>query len=643
MRPYKAGLTAKLRYHFDNYMAWSAAGRFLLVFALGIGALVMGAVLLKLLAPSSDPAANAFEALWWSWGRVADPGSGAGDQGTGVRVAEIVTTLSGVLLFALLIGFVSDSVQEKIGDLRKGKSHVVEHDHSLILGFNARALHIITELAEANESRGDSCVVILSEQDKEHVIDELIGAFGKPKIRTTRIVVRAGSAFVPNDLLNVSAHLARSIVVLADDGESQGDVRVVKSVLALTRGLGTALRGHIVAELSDVDHRDVLTSLGSMQLEIVVAREFLARLLVQTARQTGLAQVYAMLLSFAGDEFYLVDVPAAFVGKTFDEAYLSVPQGIIVGTLSKARKEGQERRVHLNPAGNSILQAGDRFVILLEDDSIALAPRALRTTGALPKFSHHPIVLKQEHILILGFHNELGNMLLELDRYVADGSKVTIISSLDGGDIDRRLARFVNQLSHLHVETVEGDPTKKRDIELACATGFDSAIVLTDISEERSTDDTDARTLMSVLLVRSLAEGNPRIISEIRNPKTKELATVADVTDFVVSDELVSGLLAQVSENRELFELWEDLCSADGSEIYLKPASKYLAPNETVTFADLMARARTRNEVAIGYKLSKLERQADKAYGITLNPHDKESPLPVGVEDRVIVIAKDEH
>ncbi len=623
-------------------MAWSASGRFLLVFALGFGALVMGAVLLKVLAPSSDPAANAFEALWWSWGRVADPGSGASDQGTGVRIAEIVTTLSGVLLFALLIGFVSDSVQEKIGDLRKGKSHVVEHDHSLILGFNARALHIINELAEANESRGDSCIVILSEQDKENVIDELIGEFGRPKVRTTRIVVRAGSAFVPYDLRNVSAHLARSIIVLADDGESQGDVRVVKSVLALTRGLGMPLQGYVVAELSDIDHRDVLTSLGSKQLEIVVAREFLARLLVQTARQTGLAQVYAMLLSFSGDEFYLVDVPSAFAGKTFDEAHLSVPQGVIVGYVSKQRKEGQPRHVHVNPRGDTVLQVGDRLVILLEDDSVGIVPRRLKTTGSLPQFSNHPIVLKQEHIVILGFHNELGSMLLELDRYVAEGSKATVISSLDSETIGRQLARFVNQLSNLKVETIEGDPTKKRDIELVCAKGFHSAIVLTDTSEARDPDDTDARTLMSVLLVRSLAEGNPRIISEIRNPKTKELATVADVTDFVVSDELVSGLLAQVSENRELCELWDDLCSADGSEIYLKPASRYLAPSETVTFADLMARARQRNEIAIGYKLARLERQADKAYGITLNPHDKESPLLIGVEDRVIVIAEDE-
>ncbi len=641
MRPYKAGLTAKLRYHFDNYMAWSAAGRFLLVFALGVGALIMGAVLLKLLAPSSDPAASASEALWWSWGRVADPGSGAGDQGTGVRIAEIITTLSGVLLFALLIGFVSETVQEKIGNLRKGKSLVVERDHTLILGFNDRALRIISELAEANESRGDSCIVILSEQDKETVIDALIGAFGKPKVRTTRIVVRYGSAFVPNDLRNVSAHQARSIVLLADDGESQGDVRVVKSVLALTRGLGTPLQGHVVAELSDIDHRDVLTSLESEHLEIVVAREFLARLLVQTARQTGLAQVYAMLLSFEGDEFYLVDVPAVFVGKTFDEACLQVPQGIVVGYVSKERK-GQAHHVWLNPPGDTVLSVGDRLALLLEDDSVAIAPRPLTVQGSLPQFSLHPIVPKQEHILVLGFHDELGNMLLELDHYVAVGSKVTIVSSLDPAIIARRLSRFVNHLNHLKIESVEGDPTTKRDIEPLCAGGFDSAIVLADASESRSTDDTDARTLMSVLLLRSLAKGDPRIISEIRNPRTKELATVADVTDFVVSDELVSGLLAQVSENRELCALWEDLCSADGSEIYLKPASKYMAPSETVTFADLMARARARKEIAIGYTLAKLERHADKAYGITLNPHDKESPLPISVADRVIVIAEDE-
>src|SRR4051794_28373411 len=105
---------ARLRYRFDNALSWSGFARFLVVFACGMSALVVGAMLTRLLALSSDVAGFFTEALWWSWGRVADPGSGAGDTGTGMRVAEVLTTLKGLLVFALLIGFVSSGIEEKL-------------------------------------------------------------------------------------------------------------------------------------------------------------------------------------------------------------------------------------------------------------------------------------------------------------------------------------------------------------------------------------------------------------------------------------------------------------------------------------------------------------------------------------------------
>ena len=624
-------------------MAFSAFARFGIVFALGIGALFVGVGLLKLLAPSSDPAASILEAMWWSWGRVADPGSGAQDTGTGVRAAEIVTTLSGVVLFALLLGFVSDSVQAKIADLRKGKSLVVEHDHTLILGFNDKAVSIIKELAEANESRGDSCIVILSERDKEEVVDSLLEHFGAPKLRTTRIVVRHGSAFSPHDLLNVRAQDARSIIVLSDDGSaSQGDVRVVKTVLALTRGLGTRLRGHIAAELLDLEHKDVVTSIDTNHIEVVVARDFLGRLLVQTARQTGLAQVYSMLLSFDGDEFYLLPPPANMAGKSFGEIWSQVSQGIVVGYAPAARQTGQVHAVVLNPSDDTIVGPNDRIAILLEDDSVVISPKALPISITLPRGSLVRAEHAPEHIFVLGFHDQLPLMLSELDQYVAPSTRVTILSQLEREVAIRGLSRVIPSLANLTVTIVQGDPTAKSDLLPVCALGFDSAIVLADASIPHNADDTDARTLMSVILVRSLASRNPRIISEIRNPKTKELAAVADVTDFVVSDELVSGLLAQVSENRDLSGLWDDLCSAEGSEIYLKAGDKYIQHDEQVTFADLMGRARARGEIAIGYAQKALERDPSKAYGIVLNPRNKTEKFPFTTDDRLIVIAEDE-
>jgi voltage-gated potassium channel Kch len=566
-----------------------------------------------------------------------------------VRAAEIVTTLSGVVLFALLIGFVSNSVEEKMGELRKGRSLVVEDDHTVILGFGEKALRIIEELAEANESRSSTSVVILTSMEKEAVMDTILDRFGAAKLKTTRIVVRHGSSFSASDLENVGVSDARSVIVLSDDGEgdSGGDVRVVKTLLALMRGLAHPLRGHVVVEMTDFDHRDVALAIAGDKVETVIAQAFLARLLVQTARQTGLAQVYSDLLSFRGEEFYLLPVPAELVGKTFKDAWSSVSAGVVSGIAREKRMKGQRFDVQLAPADDLVLGNSDRLLILLPDDSTALNIRPMKIDATLPPRSSEPIVLKPERILLVGWQEDLGEMLLEFDQYVAAGSEATIVTTLPVDECERRLSDAVATLKSLKVRYLQGDPTAKRQLEPACAGGFDAAIVLADQSEARSSEDTDARTLMTLLLLRNFAQERDgmkatRLISEIRNPRTKGLAAVAQVGDFVVSEELVSSFLAQLSETREMADVWADLCDAEGHEIYLKPAWRYCAPGESVSFADVMGRARARGEVALGYKLKAEEGDASKGFGIVLNPPDKARKLTLEQEDRIIVIAETE-
>ena len=130
------------------------------------------------------------------------------------------------------------------------------------------------------------------------------------------------------------------------------------------------------------------------------------------------------------------------------------------------------------------------------------------------------------------------------------------------------------------------------------------------------------------------------MLSEIRDPRTKELAAIAEASDYVVSNEITSMLMAQVSEKREMNAVWMDLFDADGNEIYLKHAQKYAAPGEKVTFFDLYARGRKRGEVVVGYRIAANEE--DEGHGIVINPAKKDEPLALLPDDRIIVLANDE-
>lgn len=76
------------------------------------------------------------EALWLSWTFVADSGNHADQTGMGPRIVSVSISSGGMLVFAMMLGLVSDAISEKVDSLRKGKSEVIEMDHVLILGWS---------------------------------------------------------------------------------------------------------------------------------------------------------------------------------------------------------------------------------------------------------------------------------------------------------------------------------------------------------------------------------------------------------------------------------------------------------------------------------------------------------------------------
>lgn len=102
------------------------------VLLIGIGGLALYAV--------SD--ASLSEALWLSWTFVADSGNHADQVGSGPRIVSVSISSGGMLIFAMMLGLVSDAISEKVDSWRKGKSEVIESDHILILGWSDKLVKL---------------------------------------------------------------------------------------------------------------------------------------------------------------------------------------------------------------------------------------------------------------------------------------------------------------------------------------------------------------------------------------------------------------------------------------------------------------------------------------------------------------------
>jgi hypothetical protein len=147
-------------------------------------------------------------------------------------------------------------------------------------------------------------------------------------------------------------------------------------------------------------------------------------------------------------------------------------------------------------------------------------------------------------------------------------------------------------------------------------------------------DDADARTLLTLVAFRQAQvrsnDKTVRLVAEVLDQRSARLAQASGVDDFVVSDELTSLMLAQLSERGELVQVFDDLFDHEGCSLELQPAARYGGHTAT-RFADIVATASAQGVTAIGYQLASTAQ-------VLLNPA-KSTPLSLGEEDFVVVIS----
>ena len=157
----------RLRYKVDNYMSRGSSSIFMaLLLTFLIGFLIM--VLVRLVANFFFPdttLSSLYEIPWRVYVAVME-GSAAetdGDSNWLAKLTSIMGVLVGLILFSSMVAFITSVFEAKLDELRRGRSIVLEKDHTLILGFGDRILEVIRELIEANDSEPDAAIVILSE------------------------------------------------------------------------------------------------------------------------------------------------------------------------------------------------------------------------------------------------------------------------------------------------------------------------------------------------------------------------------------------------------------------------------------------------------------------------------------------------
>lgn len=626
----------KLRYRFDNSMSRGTPAMLAWLGIISMVIIVLSAILVSFLgiAPEGGENLSLPEALWSSLMHSMDAGTVAGDTGWSFRFLMFIVTLGGIFVLSTLIGALSNGIQTLLEKLRKGRSLVCEENHTLILGYNSKLPTLVSEIAVANQNRKDPSIVILADRDKVELEDELKASVGP--LANTRLIVRNGNPCTLNDLSITNLDSSRSIVILSpeDTIEDSADAWTIKTILAITNNPSRReVPYHIVAEIRNPSNLDVARIVGKNEVELVLTDEFVSRVMVQTSRQSGLSVVYQELLDFEGVEIYFC-APNNLVGRTFHEAMIAFDNSTVLGLLYA------DGRVQLNPPHSTLIAQGDQIIAISEDDDTLIqhntTPASPRTDLIRPV---DRIPQEAESTLLLGWNRKCPMLLSELDHYMIKGSSVSVIAPQES--LADELQHHSTTLVNTHIHFTCADPCSRNVLEKADVSQFDHILVLAE-SDTLEREQADSRVLMTLLQLRHIQEQRSLdldIVSEMMNGQNRDLAEATRADDFIVSDKLVGLLISQVSENKALMQVFDDLFKAAGSEIYLKPVDEYIRLGATANFATLVEAAHQRGEIAIGYRCMNLSHDANRGYGVVLNPA-KSLDIDFYPDDRIIVLAE---
>lgn len=630
----KATLQEKLRYRFENSLSygpiaiigWLALFSFIVV--------IIAATLLHFtgISPAPDEKLSFAEAAWQSLMRALDSGAVGGDSGWIFRGVMLLVTIGGIFILSTLIGSISSGIDQSIEDLRKGKSMVLESNHTLILGYSSKIYSIISDLCIANENQKNPRIVILANLDKVEMEDDIRAKI--PDTKNTKIIVRSGSPLEVSDIQVVNPTEARSIIILSPEDSDNPDVHVIKAVLSLTNSKRRkAGKYHIVAEIKDPQNLEAAKLVGGDEAVYVLTADLISRLTAQTCRQSGLSIVYTDLLQFEGDEIYFGEEKQLW-GKTYKDCLFAFEESSIIGVFTKP---GQAL---LNPAMDYVLQEGDKLIAISKDDDtikmsgLSLAPpeEKLLSNGAGSSAG-------VESTLILGWNPKAIRIIEELENYVLPGSKVQILAEEAG--LEEAILSLNSKLNNIKIELTQGDINDRSTLEALQVETFDHIILLSYI-HNIETQESDAKTLICLLHLRDLAEKTGKdfsIVSEMLDVRNRELAEVSKADDFILSDKLLSLVLTQLSENKELKKVYDILFEAEGSEIYLKEAQQFVKTGVELDFYTVLESAARQGQTAIGYRLMQDAYEESKTYGVKLNPK-KSSKIRFAEGDKVIVLGE---
>ena len=649
---------------------WHPGAKVLTLLMVTLLSMALGSLLFRAADPKRSEAHSPF---WSSVRAIANP---LEDDWTSVplRTVSLVLASVGMVVFAILVGMVTDSVQTTVQNADGGDSRLYAKQHTLILGYSSRIAQTLRDVA--NVTKRERVVILAPSDERETLMHELRVVLKPEERRKLRLLYREGVPVLPKDLERVCVKKAGKIV-LVNEGlgtaavqdeakKMDADRKVLARALALSH-IAPEFKGDVVAELNSPQDipilRKILKKTDTRSVEVIHSEKLLFRFMAQAVRQPGLANVVASQLMGNDDStvFHVDSISSLskhkpdIIGKRYNEiSPTSIKGCLIVGYFNEQYEDDNNlvnRKVVLSSPGY-----GKDGPILTEKTNLLLIghPTASKTTSLSTEI---PRVLKDgtamqaakrrietkgnpESFLVCGWRPNMTAMLEELDDIVPKGSKVVILD-------DDAPERVNMKLKRLKVRCIVKRPDILGNLsEVLLKEHFDNVILLGSalgIDDKLSTagTDEDSKALATWIYVNKLIEQKHEkrqtfVTLEFNSPQVADVAQKeAGVANALLPLNLGAKISAQTLRDPKLNSVWAELLEQDGKEVYLSLVNQYVDVGTKLSFKELADKAAVElDDTIIGY--------IPQGECANVNPteNDRNEPRVWNEGDFIIVISK---
>jgi hypothetical protein len=632
-------LPENIRYLVDQAFARQFLGQFLLfvtlvtsVTLIGVTAMFFGLFSMDNAKIDSIPReidSGFWDSLWWSLNQVMPLRGFEQSYGATGPVLAYTMFLSvmGLVVFSVLISLINNMIRSRIESLRKGDTQVLERDHVILLGWNNKVFSILQQLARLQPGVK---VVILAPREID-VMQEQLRVAGIQRARI-KIILRSGTPSNHGELDRVAVDRSASVIVLATDGD---DSEAIKTIVLLTgRKDWSGDPPVLTSEIAMEQNYGLAKIAARGRLHVISSSRVISKVIVQTVRNPGLADIYSEIFSPAGNSLYVQRIPEC-TDRSLGEITYGLPDAIPIGVAWADKRDTQVRHAAgLNPEPDYEIAEDERLVLLTRG-----LPVSYTRVDEIPESSLYQKGGSVPHVparvLLIGWTDILYDVLQELDAHALRGTEVTILSNVKQDETQQRMeSHQLHVLENLKLDFQEGDAVTGAAWDNIDVLAYQSIVVLADGSDEQVDADTRSlRVLLRLSDLRMKHESRAHTVVELLDENNSGLLAGLGVNDIIVSPEVVSAQLAQIARQEVLAPIYRELLSAGGVEISLRSAGDYVRLSSDCTFSDLVHACQQKMEIALGLRLA----QGDGE--VLLNPSRRTS-WQFGEHDKVIVLAQ---